>query len=166
MFHWTRAEHHFMKKAIDRIKQGEYTQSYMDNNKMNFTDLISQKSSLLETVQRELNILINKFEEQVTWIDMCEIFQTEPIVVKGSYRFKLKHIAKAMYNHKMIKTSWENEGSKMSDGFRAMLEAIIIYRKNNNVNIDNEKMMDIINYNQIDCKTVFEIVRYLRKNNI
>jgi len=160
MFHWTRAEHQFMKRAIDRIRQGEYTHTYMDNHKMNFSD------NNIKTVQNELDILINKFEEQVSWIDMCEIFQSEPIVVKGSYRFKLKHIAQAMHKHKMIKTSWDNEGSKMSDGFRAMMEAIIIYKNNDSVDNDNTKMMDIIKYNQIDCKTVFEIVGYLRKHHI
>ena len=141
LFHWAPAELRFMNKAINRIK--------LSNNTNNI---------------KKLYELINYFERSCMWIDMCGIFESEPIVVKGSYRFKLKHIGKALYKNGLIKTKLDNE--KMSDGFAAMLVAIKLYRNNNDINHEtNIDFKEIIKYNEFDCKIIWEIVNYLRNNH-
>lgn len=62
----------------------------------------------------------------------------------------------------MIDTKWED--GKMSDGFRAMLEAIKLYRTGEQMGTHNSSYKDIIDYNEVDCRVVWEIVRYLRNN--
>ena len=94
------------------------------------------------------------------WIDMNNVFIHEPIVVKGAFNFKLKDIGKAMYKLGCIKTEWISTG--ISDGFNAMLEAVKYYKNKQ----DNEIIIkSIIDYNEIDCKVIWEIVEHLRKHN-
>jgi predicted RecB family nuclease len=53
----------------------------------------------------------------------------------------------------------------MSDGFRAMLEAIKLYRTHKPMNREEPIYKDIIDYNEVDCRVVWEIVNYLRANH-
>ena len=98
--------------------------------------------------------------KNIVWIDLCKIFQNEPIVIKGSLKFKLKDIAKSMYHNGLIKTTWNL--SEINDGLSAMVDAIDYYNHPEN----NKKMEQIKKYNEIDCKVIWEIVEYLRHNHI
>lgn len=100
------------------------------------------------------NSIFNKYLENIKWIDLCKIFKTEPIVIKGAYNFGLKEIAKSMFNNKQIKITWKNNDT--SNGLMAMLNAIDFY------NGKKINMYTIINYNKIDCQVLYEIVNYLR----
>lgn len=91
----------------------------------------------------------------VNFIDMCKIFTDEPIVVKGSLNFGLKNIASAMYNHGMIKTTWNTE---IDNGLDAMTYAYKYYNGNNNKRIIN----NVVKYNKVDCVVLHEILEYIR----
>lgn len=157
LFHWTGAEIRFINRAINRIRSGSYTSIHMNNPTLTF-DNENKKD-----VQKYLNNMINTFELNTMWVDMYKVFETEPIVVKGSYRFKLKHVGNAFHDKSLINTKWED--GKMADGFRAMLEAIKLYRDNPSITHENSTFNEIINYNEIDCKVIWEIVNYLRYNH-
>ncbi len=135
-FHWTDAEIRFLERSVQRI--------------------IAKDPS-----QRKL---IDQFNTDIVWVDLCKIFQQDPIVVKGCFRYKLKHIANAMYSHGLITTHWSD--GEMSDGFRAMLEAIKLYRTDDILSITNKLYKDIVDYNEVDCKVMWDIVRYLRANHV
>ena len=97
------------------------------------------------------------------WVDLYQLFTQEPIVVKGALTFKLKEIGKAMKSHDLITTVWDD--SDLSDGLAAMNAAIKYYHKveDDTRTFDDELMMDrIVKYNEIDCKIMWDIVRYLR----
>lgn len=158
MFHWTAAEIRFMDRAIKRIRSGEYTKYYMENQKLD-----TSNKETINTVQNELDRLLDSFDSMVEWIDMCKVFETVPIVVRGSFRFKLKHIGNAFYNNGLIDTHWAD--GRMSDGFRAMLEAIKLYRLNKPMSKNEEMYKEIIDYNEVDCRVIWEIVNYLRLNH-
>jgi hypothetical protein len=158
MFHWTAAEIRFMDRAIKRIRNGQFTKYHMENKSLDYGD-----SESVKTVQEELNRMIDSFDTMVQWIDMCKVFETVPIVVRGSFRFKLKHIGNAFYNNGLIDTHWTD--GRMSDGFRAMLEAIKLYRLNKPMSKNEEMYKEIIDYNEIDCRVIWEIVNYLRLNH-
>jgi hypothetical protein len=100
--------------------------------------------------------------KEKTFLDLYKIFIDEPIVIKGAKSFKLKEIAKALYNNKLINTSWE-ENNKCDNGLNAMLLANEIYENKDNVKLSD--MTDIINYNEVDCKVLYEIITYLRNNH-
>ena len=100
--------------------------------------------------------------KEKTFLDLYKIFVEEPVVIKGAKSFKLKEIAKAMYNNNLIKTSWD-ESNKCDNGLNAMILANEIYEKNDNVQLTD--MLDIVNYNEVDCKVLYEIITYLRSNH-
>ena len=103
------------------------------------------------------------------FIDLFDIFKKEPIVINGAFGFSLKSIAKAMYTNKMINTCWtniENSTINCENGQDALLLGIKLYEQKNNINNDNIILKSIRDYNEIDCKVMFEIITYLRKNHI
>jgi len=99
------------------------------------------------------------------WIDILKLFHDEPILVKGALNFSLKSIGKAMYEHKMIDTYWDD--SNCTNGLDAMHQAYTIYlNENKDDSITQNMQMKIINkYNEIDCKIMWNILNYLRENH-
>ena len=117
--------------------------------------------TLFETAKkRHLNNTWNNLK----WFDMLDVFKKEPIVIKGCLNFGLKDVAKAMYKHGFIKTTWKN--SIFSSGTNAMIYAYNEYKKYKNLD-ENIKyshiMQNIAEYNHIDCKVIYEIINFLRK---
>lgn len=101
------------------------------------------------------------------FMDLFEVFKKEPIVIKGAFSFSLKDISKAMYKNKMIKTCWpKNKNIKCENGQDALLLALKLYKENNNIRKDNSILKVIRDYNEVDCKVLFEIIEYLRLNHI
>lgn len=96
------------------------------------------------------------------WCDLYKLFITEPIVIKGCYGFGLKKIAKAMYENNMI-TSYIT--SECDSGLDAMVNANTCYKCYKEDPVNSEIMKDIIIYNEFDCKSLWEILKYLRENN-
>lgn len=119
-------------------------------------------------IKHELYNLFNPLttiNTNIAWIDLCDIFIKEPIVINGLTNFKLKDVAKAMKNHEMIETEWDIT-SPISDGLNAMHLAGRYYIKKRQQSLtENDKKIfqDIIKYNEIDCKVMLDIVNYLRK---
>ncbi|GAG00121.1 unnamed protein product, partial [marine sediment metagenome] len=119
--------------------------------------------------KRHKNIWAN-WAKSILWIDFCKIFVLEPILIKGAFKFNLKEIARNMYNHGFIKSKWQDG---LADGLTAMMEALEYYRAVENYDklSDQQKLeynalfKSVIDYNEIDCKTVWEIVSYLRTNH-
>jgi hypothetical protein len=111
--------------------------------------------------KRHNNIWSDWIKNKVQWVDFCRIFQKEPITIKGVKNFKLKEVAKQMYKYNMIESCWDSESS-VTGGLSAMMEAIKYYKDKK----DRQIMDDIVKYNEMDCKTVYEIVNYLREKCI
>jgi hypothetical protein len=134
--------------------------------------------TMFNTANQRHSSLWDKWFKSINWIDFCTIFKEEPIVIRDATKFGLKEIAKVMKQHGFIKTDWSTDGP--SDGLGAMIDATKYYRymKEYAANGLEEQKADYINYskqihifsniikyNEIDCKTVWEIVNYLRDNN-
>jgi hypothetical protein len=100
----------------------------------------------------------------IKFMDLSKLFRDEPIVVKGSLRYKLKSISKALFDMGLISTSWDFS-SECNSGLAAMALANKIYDELNEVTKDNEIMKEIIKYNEVDCKVLWDILRYLRENH-
>ena len=105
---------------------------------------------------------INQQLPKMKYFDMYDLFVKNNIVVKNSLNFSLKSIAKAMYNNKLIKSTWSND-SICSNGLNAMLLAYKLYKYKDKVS-EEPIFKDIIYYNTIDCKVLWEILYYLRNN--
>lgn len=111
-----------------------------------------------ETCYNKIRNIINIPEKN--FLDLHQIFISEPIVIKGALNYSLKTIANAMHSHGMIKTIWSE--SKCNNGLDAMYLAHTIY--DNKKNVLKKDFKEIVTYNEIDCKVLFEILSYLRDN--
>lgn len=100
------------------------------------------------------------------WVDMLKPFKEEPIVIKDVFSFSLKNVVHGMNKHKMINLKWD---TACSDGTNAMIAAYRAKLESNTKSIPMEKtsyMKDVTRYNEIDCRAIYEIVKYLRENCI
>jgi hypothetical protein len=95
----------------------------------------------------------------LNFFDLYKLFYNNKITVKGALNFSLKSIAKAMYCNKMIQSNWDSD-NVCSDGLTAMHLALTLYE--NGDDIMTPIMDSIANYNMIDCKVMWEILKYLR----
>ena len=94
-------------------------------------------------------------------INILDYFRTEPIIVKGIFKFGLKSVGKALYENNLIKTTWNIK----DNGLDSMIEFKELC-KNNNKKIPLKRYLeitDIIEYNRIDCQVLYEIVELLRE---
>lgn len=111
--------------------------------------------------------IINSLNDDI-WCDLCSIFQNDCVAIKGALSYGLKNIARAMYNHKMIDTLW-NEDNNIDSGTNVIVEAYKIYDKlrENNYNklSEDPRMNNIIKYNKMDCVILQEIMKYIRENH-
>jgi len=122
---------------------------------------------------RHNNIWTN-WKNNKIWIDLCNIFKKVPIVIKNAKKFSLKEIANALYGHKVINTCWSDD---MNSGLHAMLEASEYYKFIDNYNklshkeqleqqleLNNYKNIfnNIKKYNEVDCKVMWEIIKFIR----
>jgi hypothetical protein len=107
----------------------------------------------------------NKWPEP-NWYDFLnKVMKPEPVTVKGSLAFGLKSVAKAMANNDMITTRWADGPT---DGLGAMVGAWRCDAKaeaNGCRLIDIELMKQIRDYNEVDCKVMWEAIMYLRKHH-
>ena len=96
------------------------------------------------------------------WVDLSDVFKSEPIVIKGCFKFGLKAIANAMKINGLIDTEMD---SLCNTGMSAMISAYNCYQTSKNP-IKSSIMKDIEKYNKFDCKVLYDIITYLRKNHI
>jgi hypothetical protein len=151
----------FISKNKSKESQKEMFTQFWDyiNNKlieMNKKEAIfihwtDAEPSFYNRAQKEFNLPNKNF------LDLYKVFIKEPIVIKGALNYSLKTIANAMYKLKLINTFWDSN-SKCSNGLDALVQANKIYYENVEVN----NMLEISNYNEIDCKVLCEILEYLR----
>ena len=109
---------------------------------------------------RERNILL----PQKKMVDLYQVFLNEPIVVKGALNYSLKSITRALFENNLISTIWDTSSS-CANGLNAMLLAYKIYSKQDSNPDEDFTMKEIEKYNEIDCKCLWEIINYLRKNH-
>lgn len=100
------------------------------------------------------------------WFDFLKkVIREEPVVVRGALGFGLKAIAKSKHAHGLIETNW---GDGPTDGLGAMVGAWTAAREAAGTGRKLSEMplvKEIEAYNEVDCKVMMEIVRYLRANH-
>jgi hypothetical protein len=123
--------------------------------------------TIIKTLNNMWNGTLNDWIDKTQFIDMHAIINKEKIGIKGSYGYSLKSVGNALYNHGLIKTFWQKSSfTDISNGQDALFAGSNYYKKFGNVkdNNDGKKIFnDFINYNEIDCKMIYEIVRILRQ---
>ena len=111
------------------------------------------------------NKFLKKHNQDFPTINFCDLnslFLDNNIVIKGALDFKLKNIAYAMYMNKQIKSHWDST-NPCSNGLDAMYFAYMVYASGDIVNESNNIIKNIMKYNEIDCKVMWEILEYIRR---
>lgn len=142
------------KKFIDTLKED------LDKKEKYNTRLFHWSNAepvILESAFNRHPSIEKMWKEHIEWVDMCDLFIKEPIVVKGALSFKLKEIANALFSHGLINTNWSD--SNITDGLNAMVSAIRYYNAEEK---DENIMENITKYNKVDCKVLWEILNLLR----
>jgi hypothetical protein len=104
----------------------------------------------------------------LNWVDLLKVFRAEPIGIKGCLNYGLKNVAKTFYKNGFIKTVWDS-GSKCVDGADAAVGAFRIDKKTkkSGTSFKSDPLaQEIIKYNEVDCKVLYEIIDYLRTHHI
>ena len=103
---------------------------------------------------------------ELGWYDFqMRVMRGEPVTVRGALGFGLKAVAKAMYSNGLIETDWADS---LVDGLGAMVGT---WRCNAEAQEKGISMMElplmreITAYNEVDCRVMMEIIRYLRINH-
>jgi len=103
---------------------------------------------------------------ELNWFDFLQkVVRAEPVVARGAFGFGLKDIAQAMHKHGLIEISWD---AGPADGLGAMVGAWWCADEATKLDVPLEQiplMQEIVEYNEVDCKVIMEIVRYLRENH-
>ena len=108
----------------------------------------------------------DKREQILSWSlgtskDLRKLFVKEPIVIKGCFGFGLKQIGRSLKDLGLIDTPLESE---CSNGRTAMVQAWRCY-KNFQRPWNCGAMMDVIQYNEYDCRLLCDVLNYLRQNH-
>lgn len=93
-----------------------------------------------------LTTIDSKFE----WIDMLKWIKECGICVNGAFDFSLKNYARALLKLNLIETEWPED---IKGGLDAMHSAYEYYNSDRSVDI----LSRIEAYNEVDCKSMFEI---------
>ncbi len=145
------------KMIMDMWEFIEHKKQKLNKNNISF---IHWSNAELNFYNKFLNKHPNNNIPELNSFDLHKFFLDNNIVIKGALNFSLKTIATAMYNNKMISTNWDKNGCV--NGLQAMLSAYNMYK--NKTSLTSKDLKDIIKYNKIDCKVLWEILLYLRIN--
>jgi hypothetical protein len=123
----------------------------------------AEPSAYLSFKRRNSNIHFK--DSNFMFYDLYKVFISEPVVIKGALNFSLKTIAKVLKSYSMIDTCWD-QSSPCSNGLNAMILANRIYENHKDKLIDcvqsDSVMKEIIQYNEVDCKVMYEIHELMR----
>lgn len=98
------------------------------------------------------------------WFDFLNrVVKAEPVVVRGAMGFGLKAVAKAMHEHGFIETLWKDGPA---DGLGAMIGAWWCQGESRRIGKtlpELDLMKEIMQYNEVDCRVMMEVIRHLRR---
>ena len=103
---------------------------------------------------------------ELGWYDFLnKVMNKEPVAVRGALGFGLKAVANAMHSHGLLETNWADSPI---DGLGAMVGAWRCGEEAQQKGVSMTElplMAKIARYNEVDCKVMMEIVRYLRADH-
>ena len=149
----------------------EYVQNIAKKHRVPRVNCVHWSSAEQNWWEAAMQRYLHEYEEWCNWswewLDLLTVFKEGPIVINGALSFGLKDIATAMQKHKLIETVWED--SSCNDGRNAMLIAKKCQKIADRMCCDlgeTPEMVDVIKYNEVDCKVLSEIITYLRENHV
>jgi len=154
----------FIPDKLSNLDEKHNIQSWFaylveSSRQMGYTDFqlihwSNAEPSTLNKLKEDFGIRIS-----VQWIDLLRIYQDIQFICRGMCNYSLKSVANAMNKEGLILTQWKES---VVDGLGANM-IIINGLKSGNKLKELKNMEEVIFYNEIDCKVLFEMVSYLSK---
>lgn len=122
-------------------------------------------SKIRRTIGSDVRKDLKRIQSNLTFYDLSECFKRNPIVINGCFKFGLKEISKRLYELNLIKTTWKKD-TMCIHGNAAMILSHKAYEQSNKTGIPIIKipvMKSIMEYNQIDCLVIHDIIDLLIK---
>ena len=131
------------------------------NRKFNTNAKVYHWSNAEVSIFNRVNYKYGNIFQNINWFDLLTFFKDNNILILDCLNFSLKTIAKSMCKYGLIKSKW---GTELDNGLDAMFFSWREYLKKKQVD-NSEIFKNIIEYNEIDCKVLFEIHNYLKDNH-
>ncbi len=178
--HWEAGQWRFAQWTVDRITEPDEARvigdwiAYLDGlcreRGLRWDDLRlvhwwAAETSSYETAYNSAKTRHGQWGwPSLPWFDfLTQVVRVAPVAVRGAFDFKLKSLAKAMHAAGLIETTW---GDGPVDGLGAMVGAWWCDAEAARVGgsmRDLELMAEIERYNKVDCRTMAELVAWLRR---
>jgi len=125
-----------------RLIHWSYAEPMLFNKKININKLLDKKYIL-------------------PWYDLLKVYKNEenPIIIKECFSFGLKEIVKKLNEYKMIDLCWP----ELDDGLLSSFIARDIYNNKINKNNLNQDIINIVEYNYIDCIAIEKLLEWMRE---
>ncbi len=93
---------------------------------------------------------------KLPWYDLLNVFRysQHPIIIKDCHSFGLKKVIGKLNEFKYIDLKWNS----LDDGLLSSFIAFEIYKDNK----DYKKLIEIIEYNYIDCNALYVLLNFIR----
>ncbi len=142
-----------MNDTVERLRPGAAKRLYHWSH---------AEKTFLETSYNSAQKRLGGDWPRLEWYDLLNnVAKAEPVVVRGAMAFGLKAVAKAMHAHGLIETRWE-EGPM--DGLAASVAAWNCAKRTSPMHAD-PLMDEVRQYNEVDCRVMWEILMVLRRNH-
>ena len=102
------------------------------------------------------------------WVDLLSIFKKEGVAIRGCLNYNLKNVSASLHDLGYIHTFW-NKSNTCTDGVDAMIQAYVAYQecKNRRVDIKSSFLIkNVVEYNEIDCRVLMDILRAFREKHV
>ena len=120
----------------------------------------AETSSLRQAGYRHPTLMLKW--SKLNFFDLWKhVARDEPVVIRGCQNFSLKTMAKALHAHGVITTTW---GDGPTDGLGAMVGLWWVHKNKGSAEA-RTLLREIVHYCGVDCRTMENVVRYLRKNH-
>jgi hypothetical protein len=152
--------HRYIQEVISTYHRGKYDPNFYHwghAERTFYNSAMTRHPDIYSTV----NII-------TTWCDFLSVFKDEPIIIRGAMNFGLKSIVASFYDNGFIKTRWQQD-SDITNGMNALIYAYQAHLEcvKTETNMpDTHIIQEIIKYNEVDVRVIWEILSYLRKNHI
>lgn len=91
----------------------------------------------------------------IQWLDMCAVFVTNRLAIRGCFDYKLKHVAKALHALGKLSRTWEDGG--VSNGLEAMHKAKEHYDSSLTRKRSRDGLSLVQRYNETDTRVLYDI---------
>lgn len=95
------------------------------------------------------------------YTDLLQVLRNESVAMSGLSGYSLKKMAHAMHKGGCIQTIW-TQNTEIQNGAGAMIQGEKLYLEEKEEDAKEEIKKNILQYNEVDCKVMWEISNYFR----